>query len=191
MSEFPAHPFWDFSLEVYMTEGVPPACVVVQENHQIDVNILLFCCWLGASGRGVMTADELGRLKQAVDPWHQRVVRSLRAIRHELKDGMPPAPRDLSDSMRARIAKTEIDCEHVEQLILAGAVERPAREAVVGEQRASDAIANIDAYFASLDLAIGADDRAALLTVLGVAFNDVDKARLEALCDEMRVARAA
>lgn len=191
MSEFPAHPFWDFSLEVYMTEGVPPACVVVQENHQIDVNILLYCCWLGASGRGVTTAGELDRLKQAVDPWHQNVVRSLRAIRGRLKDGMPPAPRDLSDSMRGRIAKIEIDCEHVEQLMLAASLEKEADESVAADRRASDAIANIDSYFDSLGIVIGPDDKAALLTVLRVAFNGLDEARLEALCDEMRVARAA
>ena len=49
---FPEHPFWDFSLSVYSTEGVPAACLVLQDHHQVDVNVILFCCWLGASGRG-------------------------------------------------------------------------------------------------------------------------------------------
>ena len=54
MSDFPDHPFWDFSLIVYMTPGVGPACVALQEAHELDVNIVLFCLWAGASGRGAL-----------------------------------------------------------------------------------------------------------------------------------------
>ncbi len=52
--DYPDHPFWDFSLEVYGAEGVPPACLALQEAHQLDVNIVLFCCWTGATGRGAL-----------------------------------------------------------------------------------------------------------------------------------------
>lgn len=186
-ADFPDHPFWDFSLSVYMTRDVPPACLVIQNNHQIDVNILLYCCWLGASGRGVMTPDELRKVKEAVGPWHQDVVRALRAVRFALKDGMDPAPRNLSDAMRKRIAKTEIDCEHVEQLMLAAALDRPVAEGRAEDQRAADAVANVDAYFHSLGLALGSDDTAALATIVGEAFKGIEAAQIEALCGEMRV----
>lgn len=188
-ADFPDHPFWDFSLSVYMTKDVPPACLVIQDNHQIDVNILLYCCWLGASGRGVMTRKELERVKRAVGPWHHNVVRALRAIRSALKDGMDPAPRSLSDAMRKRIAKTEIDCEHVEQLMLAAALDRPVTAGRTEDQRAADAVANVDAYFDSLGLALGPDDRAALATIVGEGFKGIEAAQIEALCGEMRVVR--
>lgn len=188
-ADFPDHPFWDFSLSVYMTKDVPPACLVIQNNHQIDVNILLFCCWLGASGRGVMTPEELERVKGAVGPWHQDVVRALRAVRSALKDGMDPAPRPLSDAMRKRIAKTEIDCEHVEQLMLAAALDLSATDGKTENQRAADAVANVDAYFGSLGLALGSDDTAALATIVGEAFKGLEATQIEALCGEMRVAQ--
>lgn len=41
--EFEDHPFWDYSIRVYRTDGVPAACLVLQEMHQIDVNVMLFC----------------------------------------------------------------------------------------------------------------------------------------------------
>ncbi|MEC9208556.1 MAG: DUF2390 domain-containing protein, partial [Pseudomonadota bacterium] len=43
MSEFPDHPFWDFSLDVYMSKGVGAAFLELQRAHELDVNILLFC----------------------------------------------------------------------------------------------------------------------------------------------------
>ena len=58
-AEFPDHPFWDFSLRVYGSEGVPEACLVLQERHGIDVNVLLYCFWLGASGRGTLDDGEI------------------------------------------------------------------------------------------------------------------------------------
>ena len=51
MSDFLPHPFWNFSLELYAGDGVAEACLDLQERRGCDVNILLFCCWLGASGR--------------------------------------------------------------------------------------------------------------------------------------------
>ena len=59
MSDFLPHPFWNFSLEIYAAEGVSEACLDLQERRGCDVNILLFCCWLGASGRPTLTADRL------------------------------------------------------------------------------------------------------------------------------------
>ena len=64
MSDFLPHPFWNFSLEIYSGEGVAEACLDLQERRGCDVNILLFCCWLGASGRPTLTADRL----RALDP---------------------------------------------------------------------------------------------------------------------------
>ena len=52
MTQFPDHPFWDYSLDVYMQDKVGAACIDLQERYQLDVNVLLFCLWFGASDRG-------------------------------------------------------------------------------------------------------------------------------------------
>ena len=54
---FEDHPFWDFSLHTYSAEGVGEACIALQERRGVDVNLILFCAWNGASGRGVLSTD--------------------------------------------------------------------------------------------------------------------------------------
>lgn len=173
MAEFPEHPFWDFSLDVYMTEGVGGACIELQEAHELDVNLLLFCAWVGASGRGTMTAAEMDSLTAAVRDWHETVVRGLRAVRTRMKGGMPPAPEALSESLRQRIQKIEIDCEHTEQLMLAATVDRPADEDRARAARAEDAARNIALYFKAAGRTPSDRDRANCAVVLGVAFRDI------------------
>ena len=44
--EFPENPFWDFSVEVHQKSGVHEACLSLQRDYTLDVNLLFFCCWL-------------------------------------------------------------------------------------------------------------------------------------------------
>ena len=178
MTEFPEHPFWDWSLRVYAAEGVGPACIALQEARGLDVNLMLFCVWFAASGRGRMTADELAAAAAAVDAWHREVVRPLRAVRTRMKGGMPPAPAALAESLRQRIQKIEIDCEHAEQLMLAAAAGRlpgPGRDAAA---RAADAEANAGRYVESRGGPLSEDDRARLGAVLRAAFSGLGESAI-------------
>jgi uncharacterized protein (TIGR02444 family) len=40
--------FWRFSLAVYASDGVARECLALQEALKADVNLLLFCAWMGA-----------------------------------------------------------------------------------------------------------------------------------------------
>src|SRR5215469_3798715 len=77
--------FWRFSLAIYARPGVAPACLVVQDEHGCDVNLMLFCCWLGASGRGRLDCAGLAAADAAVSGWRREVVESLRAARRAIK----------------------------------------------------------------------------------------------------------
>ncbi len=178
MSEFPDHPFWDFSLDVYMSEGVGAACLDLQSAHELDVNVLLFCSWLGASGRGVLSDAEMDAALGAVADWHEDVVRSLRAVRTRMKVGVTNAPPNLAESLRQRIQKAEIDCEHTEQLMLAAAVQREADASLAEMRRAADAAANIGLYFARSGRKATDADRTNLGVILGVAFPGVPEAEM-------------
>ena len=182
MTEFPDHPFWDFSLEVYMTPGVGEACLELQERHGLDVNLLLFCIWLGASGRGTLAKAEIEELMSAVRVWHDDIVRALRAVRTRMKGGMPPAPDALAESLRQRVQKIEIDCEHTEQLMLAACVDRAADGSRSGDDRAADAGANAAGYFGGLERTLSDADRSCLAVMLGVAFPDLSSGRIGELC---------
>ena len=181
-AEFPDHPFWDFSLQVYMTEGVGPACIALQERHQIDVNILMFLLWLAASGRGAASDADLAAIMTAAGPWHREVVRRIRQVRTRMKGGFPPAPGDLAESLRKRIGKIEVDCEHVEQLVLAATVDSQADSARPPGARAADAGASIARYFAAIGAPISAEDRLDIAAVMRVAFKDMPVTEINSLC---------
>lgn len=182
MTGFPDHPFWDFSLEVYMAPGVGEACLLLQERHQVDVNLLLFCLWVGASGRGTLGDGGMDAAVSAVRAWHDQVVRPLRAVRTRMKGGMPPASGATVESLRRRIQKIEIDCEHTEQLMLAasagGAVDGCRPDGV----RAADAVANLARYFAGLGIDASDEDRGHVSRIVGVAFPGLPPSDIGRLC---------
>ena len=105
----------------------------------------------------------------AVAEWHGDVVRGVRAVRQRLKGGLAPAPLDLSEPLRRRIAKIEVDLEHVEQLMLAPTIDRPVDPGAGAERRAVDAAVNVDRYFSSIGWTPSDNDRAAIETVLAAS----------------------
>tara|TARA_R110002126_G_scaffold16961_30_gene67091 strand:+ start:2413 stop:2970 length:558 start_codon:yes stop_codon:yes gene_type:complete len=185
VAEFPDHPFWDFSLDVYMSDGVGAACLELQGAHELDVNILLFCMWLGASGRGALTAADMETVTAAVQAWHHDVVRPLRAVRTRMKGGIGSAPPDLAESMRQRIQKTEIDCEHTEQLMLAAAIDPAVDDARAAEMRLADAVSSLAGYFRSFGGDVSAQDRGNLAVMLGVAFREQSAESIATACNSM------
>ena len=182
MTRFPDHPFWDFSLEVYMAPGVGEACLELQDRHGLDVNLLLFCLWVGASGRGALEDAEVRGLMSAVEAWHDEIVRALRGVRTRMKGGMPPAPDALAESLRQRVQKIEIDCEHTEQLMLAASIDRTADDSRTPDGCAADAADNAAGYFRGLGREPSDADRSCLAVMLGVAFPEVPPARIDELC---------
>ncbi len=184
--EFEDHPFWDFSLRVYGSADVPAACLALQERRGIDVNVMLFCAWNGESGRGRLTDAELDSALAAVETWSREVVCALRAVRNRLKGGLAPVPRDRSDALRRRILKLEVDCEHAEQLALAGAVDRAAAPAPEAG-RADDAAANVTAYFRRHGFVPDDADAAQTAIVLDAALPGIGRAGMEARCREAAV----
>lgn len=171
--DFPTHPFWDFSVTLYAKPGVAPACLDLQERHGIDVNALMFCLWLGASGRGPAPRESLEAAFDAVGPWHEAVVRTLRPLRRRLKPGFAPIDPALVQGLRARIQKVEIDAEHVEQLALAAsaAAQAPARAGLSAEERAAHAAQHAAAFFACVPGARDTKDFDNLCVIFAAAFD--------------------
>ena len=168
-----------------MSDGVGAACLELQDAHELDVNVLLFCLWRGASGCGALTADEMKIATDAVYAWHHDIVRALRAVRTLMKSGMKPAPADLAESLRQRIQKTEIDCEHTEQLMLAAAIETTVDVTRADDLRLVDAVSNVSQYFQLFGAKASAQDRQNIAVMLRVAFRDLGPADITAACDRM------
>jgi uncharacterized protein (TIGR02444 family) len=136
-----ASALWRFSLEVYACPGVAPACLVLQDHHGRDVNLLLFCCWLGASGRGRLDGAGLEAADQAVTGWRREVVEPFRAARRAIKVAALPD----SDGIYAKAKAVELDAERLLQRQLAAHAPTP-RIDLPSEQRLADALANLRLY---------------------------------------------
>ena len=181
--DFPAHPFWDFALDVYRKPGVSDACLRLQEGQHLDVNLLLFVCWIGASGGGAVTRQDIQKSMAAVGPWHEQVVKPLRGVRRIMKGGFSTAPADLSDQLRRAIQAREIDAEHIEQLILAATIQRLADATVPVAERLHHAGQNALVYLAVLGAAVDGDAKANLAVILAAAFAEISPATARAILD--------
>jgi uncharacterized protein (TIGR02444 family) len=106
--------FWRFSFTVYGAPDVAAECLALQDALSIDVNLLLFCAWIGASRRTAITeADEEGA-RRVVGAWHEQAVRPLRHVRQFMKAFANPDCQVL----RARVKENELEAEQIEQAML-------------------------------------------------------------------------
>lgn len=111
------HPFWTFSLDRYGREGVPPLCLILQDRHGADVNLVLFGLWLGSQGRRIRGVPAAVTIGERVADWHAQIVRPLRGVRRAMK-GWPIRDEAARDSLRARLQAVEIESERLEQEML-------------------------------------------------------------------------
>jgi uncharacterized protein (TIGR02444 family) len=133
--------FWRFSLTIYAQPDVPPACLVLQDRHGRDVNLMLFCCWLGVSGRGRLDRAALDAADRAVAGWRHDVVEHFRAARRAIKAATLPD----SESIYTKAKAVELEAERLMQRQLAE--KAPAESAgLPATQRLADALANLALY---------------------------------------------
>jgi uncharacterized protein (TIGR02444 family) len=143
----PGAQLWAFALDLYRRPGVGPACLELQDQHGLDVDIALWCCWVGWSGRGRLSPAEIAHADTAVAPWRARAVQALRAIRRDLKGWDVPG----ADALRERVKTVELEAERIELHLLAGLAPR----ATGGASNEQDARANLLAYAGAADNAAG------------------------------------
>lgn len=107
-------PFWTFSLSLYRTPGVPAACIVLQDECGVDVNVLLFALWLANQGRLVGT-DDVAEADSAIALWRNEAVRPLRAVRRLLRE--PPAGMEsaAAAALRDKVKAVELEAERLQQ----------------------------------------------------------------------------
>jgi uncharacterized protein (TIGR02444 family) len=105
--------FWRFSLAVYKPPDVAAECLALQEAVGLDVNLLLFCTWLGTRGI-VLSRSDIEAASRVVALWHNSVVRPLRGVRRHIKTQYG----DALEGLRSRIKDDELQAEQIEQAML-------------------------------------------------------------------------
>ena len=107
-------PFWRFSLKLYRQAGVADACIALQEQSRVDVNLLLYLLWRAGEGRTFAPA-EVAVLESRIAPWRDATVIPLRAVRRALK--VPPAlvAGPIAEVFRNKIKAVELEAERLQQ----------------------------------------------------------------------------
>ena len=65
--------FWRFSLRFYRQPEVADACIALQEEAGVDVNVLMFLLWHATLARA-LSAAEVEELERRIGAWREMTV---------------------------------------------------------------------------------------------------------------------
>jgi len=109
--------FWRFSLHIYSGTDVPEACLLLQDEHGIDVNVMLYLLFLARCGRLIAPAD-IDLIEAMVGQWRERVVRPLREVRRHLKTPHAAFDAELTNALRSQVKRIELESERLQQFVM-------------------------------------------------------------------------
>lgn len=106
---------WDFACTVYAQPLVQQACLDLQDQQDIDVPLLLFCCWSGL-GYGAADQQALQRAVAFCQQYNQVSVTPLRRLRRQMKvsycDNWPIVEKRWS-LLREQVKAVELESERL------------------------------------------------------------------------------
>jgi uncharacterized protein (TIGR02444 family) len=142
-SSSPGSPFWRFSLRFYRQPEVADACIALQEEAGVDVNLLMFLLWHATRARTV-SAAEIADVERRIRAWREATVVPLRAVRRALKPPPGLVAPDTTELFRTRIKAVELEAERLQQEAMYDLV----RGALLGRLTTPEAAArvNLEAY---------------------------------------------
>jgi uncharacterized protein (TIGR02444 family) len=137
-------PFWRFSLRFYRQPKVADACIALQEERGVDVNLLLFLLWQATRKRAFAAAD-VEELERRIGGWRDMTVIPLRTLRRALKSPPPLIAGATAELFRTKVKAVELEAERLQQ----EAMYRLADESPLGREISSPkeaARASVAAY---------------------------------------------
>ncbi len=137
-------PFWRFSLRLYRRPEVADACIALQDEAGVDVNLLMFLLWQGTLAR-TLSAAEVAELERRIGPWRNATVVPLRALRRALKSPPDLVAPATAEHFRTRIKAAELEAERLQQEAMYALAASVGRQAPSPEAAAR---ANVAAYAA-------------------------------------------
>ncbi len=169
--------FWDFSVRTYRTSGVSEACLSLQNDQGADVNMLLYCCWVGAAV-GPFDDELFSRASEYSARWAENVVIPLREARTWMKHtGCTAEPTPTEDCMQLReqVKSIEFAAEKMQEEVLESmaSVDRTRDERP--KQIVEDVAANLMRYLEGLDIQPAIEVRKKLSVIICAAFPAFDK----------------
>ncbi|WP_375779394.1 TIGR02444 family protein [Bradyrhizobium sp. ma5] len=106
-----------FALDLYSQEGIAPLCLAWQDQHSIDVTVLLMAAWAGTRGYRLSPAD-IAASSDAVARWRSEIIAPLRAVRRRLKEPFGQVKPEERTQLREKVSAAELDSEFIALRIL-------------------------------------------------------------------------
>ena len=166
--------FWDFSVRTYRTDGVPDACLSLQNDYGADVNMLLYCCWIGAY-IGQFDGELFARASAFSTQWANQVVVPLRSARTWMKHtgcDTEPVPTDACMQLRDEIKSVEFAAEKMQQQVLESLVSIDQSRYDAPNQMLKDVVANLMLYSERTGFEVCEDVRRKFSDIIRAAFPD-------------------
>ena len=105
-----------FAVNLYQQAEIAETCLWLQDNFNINVNLLLYSCWLGMQGFELCYA-ELIWLLESINIWNENYIKPLRKLRRMLKHWQGTEQTEVWQH-RQKLKALELDAENVEQKML-------------------------------------------------------------------------
>ena len=159
--------FWRHAVALYGAPGVKDACLMLQDAHGADVNLLLYGAYAGAVLHRRLDDAAWRALVAGTEVWRAEIVRPLRAVRRRAKSLTDGAP-ELAFAYEA-LKRCELAAERAEHRPLLG-LEAARGGAAEGETAEALAAANMRACLLTQGIdADGAGTAAALARISRLA----------------------
>jgi uncharacterized protein (TIGR02444 family) len=141
--------FWRFSLAFYARPGVAEACLRLQDDAGVDVNVMFYVLFLATQMRQIDRID-VAQIDASIKAWREVAVVPLRTLRRRLKTGIEPVSVADTESLRSAVKRVELEAERIEQEWLEKNVPAPTL-GTPSASRVAAAHANLAAYGALLN----------------------------------------
>ena len=103
------NPLWDFALAFYARESVSELLLILQDQHQQQVNRLLTCCWLTSSSKLWQGPADVQQQN-----WPNASIEQLRMLRRQVREykAQPAWQPYYQALLKAELAGEQLELAH-------------------------------------------------------------------------------
>lgn len=102
--------FWQFSCEFYQQKGVERACLTLQNEYGLNVNLTLFLLWYAVHAQKVIQTKQLESVLDAITIADERV-QAFRNFRKQFWDQIPESEKSAMHDVQQSLLDTELTLE--------------------------------------------------------------------------------
>jgi len=147
--DFPNSELWNYSTQTWTLPEVELTCLEMQNDYDININILLYCCWVGDKSL-LLNDDDMQTLLDTVQPW-QIIIKPLRDSRKMMQQQLIAMPANMVDQTVANISEMELNAEHMTQLAMEKVLKQESISSASDQSNIECSLNNIKVYINSLE----------------------------------------